>query len=198
MKRTLSFIICASFLLTLCGCGVIRKSAGNRHERIRKESIEYGEQQEKVLCECAQELIGLVTERDALPQADLTLSYKITQRDGDTMRMQDYIRETETEIRSELCQKVLEGGVVQSIAVHYDSERFNVVFSCGGSGMGPNTSYYQLEYVPTGAAQDMWFYSERLPYEETDDGYYAEESNGDDSFFYHPISEYLYYCEASF
>ncbi len=190
MKRVLFIIISTAWLLTLCGCG-------KAYERIMTQAINYGEQHEELLTSCAQELCEVIAEKEDLSEPALVLAYRIDQKNG-TMKLKDQINDTTTEFQSDLCQEIMEGGIIQYITVHYHDEHFNVLFSCGGSGFGPNTNYYDLDYVPTGKLQDQWWYMKNIKYEETDNGFYGKETNGDNSFFFHKISEKLYYCEASF
>ena len=72
-----------------------------------------------------------------------------------------------------------------------------VKFYCGGTGLGPSTSYYGFYYSPTDAPLAV-----DVPETETltsfDDGWGWSEPNGDNSYYTERIMECWYYYEWHF
>ena len=64
-------------------------------------------------------------------------------------------------------------------------------------GIG-NNAYFYVVFIPSGNIEDVWFYDSRLTYTEMDGGSLGTQTDGDNSFFYLPLSDHLYYCEAYF
>ena len=190
MKKIVSIIVCISLLLALSGCS-------NRHEKIMKEAIAYAEDNTELLRSCAKELQATISEMN-LKKPGEKWGYRIEPAKGSRLRLYDWIEESETEIQSELCREVLNGGVVQNITLHYKNGALSVEFSCGGYGMGANTGYYQITYISSGKVDDLQFYDDKMTYIEKDKGYFGTETGGDNTFFYYQIAEDIIYSYAHF
>ncbi len=79
----------------------------------------------------------------------------------------------------------------------WDYEGTAVEFSMGGSGMGSSTTYWGLQYVPSG--ERLGFQGLRLEGWISDgDGWRWEESGGDNRCYIQELDEYWYYYEMSF
>lgn len=192
MKKVM--IIVAFGVVVLLGLIVTRGSQDNNMEKL----ISYGRSNEQLICECALELQSLIEETANLSDPNLKLGCKIEQIDGATMRLRDQILETETTFQSEVCRKLFDEKVIDYIMIHFYNGKYCTAFSFGGSGIGSNTHYCELEYSLSGDEHDLWWYNDHVKYTQKDGGYYWEDPNGDDAFFYFPISQRLYYCEADF
>ena len=191
MKRVFLIVVWTAVLLSLTSCK-------GRHENIMKEAVSYAERNEAMLCACAQEVYELISDLEDLSFSKLTLAYKIQQIDGTTMRLSNHVSETETTFQSNLCRELFDAGFVEYIMIHFYAGKYNTEFSCDGYGLGSNTHYYAIEFIASGDARDLWWYSSDVTYTEKNGGYYGEAPDGDNAFFYYPITEQLYYCEAHF
>ncbi len=186
MKKTFLILICFVLLFVLCSCGGINSNQ-------RNESIEYAESNLEELQSCGQELIAILSAKNG----SAGLSYKVELR-GSRLRLYDYLEETEEEIESDLCRKILSGGRIDCIIIHLHKGNWSVEFSCGGYGIGPNTGYYDIQYIPSGEVDDLWFYDRTMTYDKQDKGYMGRETNGDNTFYYYQISKFFFYTEATF
>ena len=192
MKKVM--IIVAFCVVVLLGLIVTGCSQDNNQEKL----IHYGKSNAQLICECALELQSLIEETADLSDPSLKLGCKIEQIDGATMRLRDQILETETTFQSEVCRKLFDEKVIDYIMIHFYNGKYCTAFSFGGSGIGSNTHYCELEYPLSGDEHDLWWYNDHVKYTQKDGGYYWEDPDGDDSIFYFPISQRLYYCEAQF
>lgn len=79
----------------------------------------------------------------------------------------------------------------------WDYEGTAVEFSIGGSGMGSSTTYWGLQYVPSG--ERLGFQGSRLEGWIPDrDGWRWEESGGDNRCYVRELDENWYYYEMKF
>lgn len=189
MKKIVWIVVCAALLFALFG-------NGRKQERIMKNAIVYAEENTELLRACAKELARIIPET-ASKVSDTMLLYRIELTDNAKLRLYDYHEKNETEIQSALCREILNGNVVQTINLRRNNGVLSVEFFCGGAGIGSNTAYYEINYVSSGRPEDLFFYDSGMTYVEKNGGYFGTK-DGDNTFFYYPIAEDLFYIEAHF
>lgn len=189
MKKNVWIIVCISFLFTLYGCG-------GKDDRIMKEAVAYAEENMELLQACAQELQSLISEKADEGARTSVLAYKVELQDESRIRFYNYLEEREEPFESALCEKVLSGGIVQYISIHYYHGNCSIAFSCGGYGVGSNTGYYDIQIITSDKAEDLWGFDSEMTLVEQELGFLGHETEGDNTFFYYRIAKNVYYTEA--
>lgn len=85
-------------------------------------------------------------------------------------------------------------GVIELIQLRENS----VEFCFGGTGIGSNTTYYELVYTESGALEDIFWYDSRMTYTEEQGGFRGTLPGSDNTVYYYRITDNLYYFEAHF
>ncbi len=183
MKRVAWLLILVFLLCFLTGCRPMLDT---------KASIQYVQDHQDLLLSCAHELEAMVEGLSGKAD-DHMMYYYISPQDGASMNLCDDADRTVLSFESELCKEVLADGTILIIKIWASPNEFSLTFNFEGRG-----NYHYAVYAPSDEAQDIRFYDPCMTYSEKEGGYYGEESNGNNTFFYCHIAEQLYYCEAHF
>ena len=191
LRKSMTIAVVLLWIITLAGCESI-------HERTMRNSVEYAESHIDLLESCAQELQDVISESLKQTGNGGYSAFRVEPIKKTTMRLTNTISETETTIESEYCQEIFGDGCIKYISIYIRDAAYTVVYTTGGHGIGPATSYYAIEYITTGEVSDLWWYNENMTFVAQENGMYGKQADGDNSFFYFQITDDLYYCEASF
>ena len=161
-----------------------------------KEALAYAEENIELLHACAKELQSLIYEEIGDSNQTSILAYKVELQNKSKMRLYNYNEEQEETFENALCERILTGGIVRYISIHYDHGNCSIAFSCGGYGIGSSTVYYDIQIIPSDKAEDLWGFDGNMTFTEQVPGFIGHEADGDNSFFYYRISEGVYYTEA--
>jgi hypothetical protein len=101
-----------------------------------------------------------------------------------------------TNFEGQCCNDVLDLGIASEIQIANGCVRFYI----GGNGMGPETNYFDIYYIPTDDLAGCFGYSSDMVFTEQDGGWLGKASDprDDNTFFYKQIGEHLYFCAAHF
>ena len=193
MKKLLCFTICVAFLLLQTSCSIRQQ----RHERVMKSTKAYVLENEELIRDAAEWILSsFYSEQEEWTDAGYTI--RIGRSAKDEISARNYSTDEITVVKNAACETLLlDDGIFQYkwIDAHFQEDRQTVEFHVKGIG---NTAYFYVVYVPSENVEDIWFFDSRLIYEETDGGFLGTQRDGDNSFFYLPLSDDLFYCEAYF
>ena len=187
MKRA-TIILCV-LLILLSGCSVRQ----HRHEQIMNSTKEYVFKNEDLIRDASKWLITNYSDQEDL------LGYNtihIEKNAAKEIYAKNYSTKQMENIKNDACEALLlNDDFFKSITVHKKEDCQTVEFFVRGIG---NNAYFYVVFIPSGNIEDVWFYDSRLTYTEMDGGSLGTQTDGDNSFFYLPLSDHLYYCEAYF
>ena len=192
MKKTVSLLLCAIVIFHLVGC----ESRQHRHNRIMTSAKEYVAQNSDLIREAANWLISHYNDPEQWPEYGYTIH--IERSTENEITAQNYTTGQNEIIKNTACETLLlNDGIFKHryITLHIAEDCQTVEFNVKGIG---NNAYYYVVFVPSGNIEDVWDYNSRFTYTEVDGGFLGEQSDGDNSFFYLPLSDDLFYCEAFF
>ena len=188
MKRA-AIILCVLLLILLSGCNVRQ----HRHKQIMNSTKEYVLKNEDLIRDASEWLITNYGDQEDLLGYNTIHIEKNAANELDARNVT--AKQTET-IKNEACEALLlNDDYFKSITVHKKEDCQTVEFFVRGIG---NNAYFYVVFIPSGNIEDVWFYDSRLTYTEMDGGSLGTQTDGDNSFFYLPLSDHLYYCEAYF
>ena len=191
MRRATLIFVCFVILFMLSSCE-------KRNEKIMDKALAYVEENEGLLRACAQELLDIISEEKSQNSPDVYYSYQITLQADSSLLLRDYLTDELIDIQSDSCRAVLNGDIIHLISIHHSNDSWIIEFSCGGSGIGSNTVYYDIQYVSSREAADLWGYDSDMSFVKKDKGFLGHAVDGDNSFFFYQITEDFYYTEASY
>lgn len=140
----------------------------------------------ELLTACGEELLA-----QELPNRDE--AWMVAPLYGDWMALYQILPRNLTDFESENCRLLLDLGIAEEIRIDGETVRF----SLGGRGLGPETEYYDVYYIPSDDVSGCFGWSVEMTFTEQDGGWFAR-GTGDDTFFYQQIGEHLYFCIAHF
>ena len=187
MKRA-TIIICVLFVF-LSGCNVRQ----HRHMRIMDSTKEYVLRNEELIRDAAEWLISHYSQLEDVGGYDTIF---IERNDTNQIYAKNYTTEQTEIVKNDACETLLlNDKFFKSITIHSTEDFQTVEFNVKGIG---NNAYYNVVFVPSGNMEDVWFYDSRFTYTELDDGFLGTQVDGDNSFFYLPLFDNLFYCESYF
>jgi predicted small lipoprotein YifL len=151
-----------------------------------EEALSKARSRAELLIACGQELLAL-----ELPNRDE--GWDVTPLTGKWMALYQPLSRCLTDFESENCRLLLDLGIAEDIQI----EDNMACFSLGGRGLGSETEYYDVYYIPSDDLTACFGYSEGMVFTEQDGGWLAR-GTGDNTFFYQQIGEHLYFCIAHF
>ncbi|MBQ6430484.1 MAG: hypothetical protein IJJ99_01215 [Oscillospiraceae bacterium] len=174
-------IVCT--LLILCaflnGCSLMHKDYAER-------AIQYAQENTDLLISAAAEALQAAEDLNAalvFPNNETSVLFtQYSDRDSGILQ------------ESTILPAVFSDGVIELIQVRENT----VEFSCGGAGIGSNTTYSQLIYTESGVPEDIFWYDARMTYTEENGGFSGILPGSDNTVFYYKITDNLYYFEAHF
>ena len=194
VDRMIAIIVLFFFLIQSTGC----ESAQHRHERNVDSAKAYVFENEQQVREAADWLISRYSETTERPDYGCSIRIEKNEDRGIAAK-NSFTGETEI-IENQACEALLTQWDIEFITVYVNDDRSTVQFELDGVGFGPETGYYYVAYVPSGYISDVWFYNSHFSYVEKDGGMFGRETEegGDNTFFYLPLADDLFYCEAFF
>lgn len=188
MKRA-AIILCVLLLILLSGCNVRQ----HRHEQIMNSAKEYVLKNEDLIRDASKWLITHDSFQEDLRGYD---TIHIKKNAANEIDAKNYTTKKTEIIKNDVCETLLlNDDFFKSITIHNKEDCQTVEFFVRGIG---NNAYFYVVFVPSGNIEDVWFYDSRLTYTEIDGGSLGTQADGDNSFFYLPLSDDLFYCEAYF
>lgn len=183
MKTAKNLLLLTLLVLLLSGCFGAEYSASRR-----KTAVSYARQHEETIISCSEMLLSNYAKQD-----DALL---ITQVDGSLFRLYSYHAEEAEEVELPELQQLFDSGVIHCVTLR----SYSVEYDVGGTGIASNTTYRELNYIPSDQIQDLFGYSDKIPleFDKATGGYGGRKPNSDNTFYYFKIRENLYYTEASF
>ena len=183
MKTAKTFLLLTMLVLLLSGCFSTESSASRRNT-----AVSYARQHEETIISCSELLLS-----NYAKQEDTLL---ITQVDGSLFRLYSYHTEEAEEVELPELQPLFDSGVINCVTLR----SYSVEYDVGGTGIASNTTYRELNYIPSDQIQDLFGYSDKIPleFDKATGGYGGRKPNSDDTFYYLKIRENLYFIEASF
>lgn len=177
MKKTICILLI--FCALLSGCSLISKEPAER-------SIQYAQEHIELLLSSAAEARHLAESTNT--------AVIVPQSETSVLLSQFSDREHGIVQESVILSDLFADGIIERIQVRESS----VEFSCGGAGIGSNTTYYNLIYTESGSIEDIFWYDYRMTFEEKDGGYYGKLPDSDDTLYYYKITSNLFYFESNF
>ena len=143
----------------------------------------------ELLIACGEELLAL-----ELPNRDE--GWTAVPLSGDWMALYQSLSRNLTDFESRNCRLLLDFGIAEEIRIDGDM----ACFSLGGRGLGPETEYYDVCYIPSDDVTGCFGWSAAMTFTERDGGWFGQTDDpaDDDTFFYQQIGEHLYFCIAHF
>ena len=188
MKRAM-LITCAVFILLLSGCSVRQ----HRHVQTMHSTEAYVLRNEELIRDASKWLITHYSQQED-PLGNDTIH--IERNAENEIDAKNYTTKQVESIQNDACEALLlNDAFFKSITLHKKEACYTVEFNVKGIG---NNAYFDVVYVPSGNVEDVWFFDSRFSYTETDGGFLGTQVDGDNSFFYLPLSDNLFYCEAYF
>ena len=183
MKTVKIYFLLALLVLLLSSCFGAEYSASRR-----KTAVSYARQHEDTIISCSEFLLRNYAKQDE--------ALKITQIEGSLFRLYSYHTEEAEELELPELQPLFDSGVIYGLTLR----SYSVEYDVGGTGIASNTTYRELNYIPSDLIQDLFGYSDKIPlkYDEATGGYSGRQPNSDNTFYYYKILDSLYYIEASF
>ena len=185
MRKDSFIILIMVLILLLCSCSIVQN-----HGISKDAIISYATENAGLLEECAQELYEICSEN---PYNDC----QIWPLEGNIMQIKRFYYSTSPIIEtfeSEKLQQLFD----ESGFLWIDVKPHAVQFQYRGYGLGSNTTYYMVGYVPSGKVSYLLGYNDQMQFVEKNGGYFGSLPGSDDTFFYYSISNKLFYCEAHF
>lgn len=97
--------------------------------------------------------------------------------------------------QSDTLGELFSGGVIREIQV----DARTVSFYCSLGGIAPASCYEMLELVPSGQVTDLFGYDDRMRFRPDEDGgFFGTMLYSDDTLYYLPITDTLFYSVAVF
>ena len=188
-RRSGALAIVTVLLLTvlLTGCVKAPSRAGTQGD-----TRSWAQSHAALLADCGKELLAQYPEKPKWAGAE----YEVSLIREDWIELWHGQSRELLGFHSAACRELLESSVVQRVLLR----RGQVRFSLGGEGLGPQTVYYDVYYLPTDDFSGCFGYDAAMTFTGQDGGWFGRYSDpsDDNTFFYRSIGEHLYYCIAKF
>ena len=167
----------------LSGCSILRGKTPDFNK-----TVSFAKDYSEDLISCSIFLLNsYATENDVI---------NISANQNSTMRLYSYHLEKAEEKRIPELEPLLSTNMIEVITVRGHAVEYGV----GGFGIGSNTTYYKIIYIPSDDIVDLFGYSDGFNYhlDESTGGILGEKNESDDTFFYYKIQDCLYYVITHF
>ena len=193
MKRILCALLVLLAILTLCGCGPLLSALGVEDTKPPSGTLlAWAETHAELLGRCGGELLASCPETPKWTGA----VFEVSIIKDDWIELWHQQSREFIDFHSEDCRVLLAEEAVDSVTV----EPAAVRFSLGGFGVGSQTDYYDVYYIPSDDVSGCFGWSAAMTFTERDGGRFGQSDDpaDDNTFFYQQIGEHLYFCVAHF